>query len=325
MESRLEKTRAYLKSVKTSSQFRNFLTFLIFVVIALLFWLIMALNDNVQDSFDVSFRLTNVPDSVTFINDPPERIHVTVRDRGTRLLRIGHLQHPSVSVDFRNYSDDGRFRFTRSELLAAMKQTFGASATISSMSVDSLSLRYTTAPGRRVAIQVNYHVSAVSGKTVLPNPQLAVRSALVYGDAAQVDTIRFLRTERISLSNIKETQVVEAKIKSIPGVKVKPDKVKVTFVVEPLVKKESMVMVTADNVPSGQELLFFPAKVLVVYYVPMSLFNSDDTGIVVKASYPEAKAARGSKVGLRITHMAPHVRNVSLATDSVEYAIVRGQ
>lgn len=314
-----------LRAVKASGQLRNLLTFLVFVAMAALFWFIMALNDNVQDSFDVSFRITNVPDSVTFINDPPDRIHVTVRDRGTRLLRLGRLQHPSVNVDFRNFSSDGRFRYTRQDLLASLKQTFGVSAAISAVSVDSVSLAYTTSPGRRVAVRAEYSVSAVSGKVVMPSPVLQRKTALVYGEPSALDTIHVVYTERIVLSNLEETKVVNATMLPIPGVKIVPDHMEVTFRVEPLVKKESYVVVTADDIPSGQDLLFFPARVQVVYYVPMSYFGSEDDGIVVKASYHEAMANRTERVGLDITYTPPYVKNPSLPVDSVEYTIVKGQ
>ena len=50
--------------------FHNALVFLIFVVIATVFWIVITLNDSVTDTFRVKFRVDNVPDSVTFITDP---------------------------------------------------------------------------------------------------------------------------------------------------------------------------------------------------------------------------------------------------------------
>ncbi len=37
---------------------------------------VFALNDNVQQSFDVNLRLKDVPDSITFISDIPDKLHV---------------------------------------------------------------------------------------------------------------------------------------------------------------------------------------------------------------------------------------------------------
>ena len=83
----INKIRSYRREFMASSAFRKMLTFLVFVVIAALFWFIMALNDSAQDDFEVRVAITNVPDSVTFINLPPQKIHVMVRDQGVNLWR----------------------------------------------------------------------------------------------------------------------------------------------------------------------------------------------------------------------------------------------
>ena len=60
--------------VRASGQFRNVLLFLVFVAVSALFWCILALNDSVTETFTVRVHLENVPDSVTFINQPPPQV-----------------------------------------------------------------------------------------------------------------------------------------------------------------------------------------------------------------------------------------------------------
>ena len=111
----INKIRSYRREFMASSAFRKMLTFLVFVVIAALFWFIMALNDSAQDDFEVRVAITNVPDSVTFINLPPQKIHVMVRDQGVNLWRNGILVRPAVEINFRDFSNDGRFIVRRSD------------------------------------------------------------------------------------------------------------------------------------------------------------------------------------------------------------------
>ncbi|MDE6018154.1 MAG: hypothetical protein K2G85_05005, partial [Muribaculaceae bacterium] len=75
------------RNLRESSRFRSFLTFLVFVAVAAMFWMILTLNDSVQDGCLVNVRITNKPDSVTFISDVPKTIHVEVRDKGSGLMR----------------------------------------------------------------------------------------------------------------------------------------------------------------------------------------------------------------------------------------------
>ena len=82
----LQIIREKWQNLRNSRGFHNVALYLVFVVIASLFWLVMWLNDSIQETFDVRLRIYNVPDSVTFIDNPPAGLHVTVRDKGTSLL-----------------------------------------------------------------------------------------------------------------------------------------------------------------------------------------------------------------------------------------------
>ena len=51
--------------MKASKGFHSTVVFLCFVVVSTVFWFILAMNDSVTKTFDVSLKIVNVPDSVT--------------------------------------------------------------------------------------------------------------------------------------------------------------------------------------------------------------------------------------------------------------------
>ena len=130
------------------------LTFAVFVGIAAMFWLILTLNDSVQDGCIVNVRISNKPDSITFISDVPKTIHVEVRDKGSSLMRTMWLKTPTVTLNFRDLSDHGQMICSRSDMMSALKETFGSTATILSSSIDSLRLVYTDRPGKSIPVVV---------------------------------------------------------------------------------------------------------------------------------------------------------------------------
>ena len=157
IRAKLGSIRTRWQKLRSSRGFRNVLLYLVFVAIAGSFWLIMSLNDNSQKTFAVQLRLYNVPDSITFIEDLPTRLHVTVRDRGTSLRR------PTLEINFREYADRGVFRYSAADLYSTLRHTFGASAQVTSVSIDSLHCTYTSLPGRRVPLRVLCDVTAAPG------------------------------------------------------------------------------------------------------------------------------------------------------------------
>lgn len=323
MGEKLANARSNWKKIRKTSAFHNSLVFLLFVAMATVFWFVMALNDSVQDSFQMRFRIVNVPDSATFITNPPDEIHVGVRDKGTNLLRTALLREPTVEINFRDCARDGVFRLSHSDLLAALKQTLGASAQVLSLSVDSLRLEYTFAPGVRVPIKVVADVEAQAGKVVAGAPTVSVAAAILYSAHVSLDTISCVETEPIVRRNLEETTHETVAIRPIRGVKIVPQKVDVTIPVEPLVSKTQLVPVSVINIPAGQSVLLFPNSVEIAYYVPMSRFNDDISGFSVVADYNRLADDNTGRVPLTL-HAWPHEAvNPHLKTESVEYTIVK--
>lgn len=320
---RHERLKERWKNLKDTSGFKNSMLFLVFVAVSTLFWLILALNDSAQDHFNVRVNVTNMPDSVTFISDFPDKIHVTVSDKGTSLWRNGYLKSPAINIDFKEYASDGILSYSYSDLVSALKDTFGGSAQITSMSMDSIQLVYTTNPGKRVPVIIDCKVYPASGTTIEGNIKSSPASVYVYGPKIVTDTIHSVDTEIVTLRDINETTTLDAKIKKIKGVRIYPSSVSLTVPIEPLVRKEALVTVDATNVPKGEEMLIFPSRVPVEYYVAMSRLNDDENGnIILEVDYDEINVSKNGKLSVKAKSYPDRLKNLRLQSDSVEYAII---
>ena len=298
--------------------------FLVFLSVSTLFWFILTLNDNAQDHFNVNLRITNQPDSVTFISDIPERVHVAVSDKGTSLWRNGYLKHPSINIDFKEYSSDGVLRYSYNDLISSLRSTFGNEAQITSVSLDSLQLFYTTKPGKKVPVIVDCQVFPASGSTLNGSVKSSPEIVYVYGTKEVLDTIDFVKTEPVTLRNLMETTSMEVKIGKMRGARPLPSKVSITIPIEPLVKRQAMITVEAINVPEGEELLLFPSKVPVEYYVAMSLLNDDeDNNIHLVVDYDDITFSKDGKLSVSVGKYPDRLKNLKLSTDSIEYAIAK--
>lgn len=312
-----------IRRICHSSQFRNTLVFLVFVVIASVFWFIIALDDNVTRTFKVQFRVVNVPDSVKFIIDPPAEIHVTLRDKGSNVFRTGIIKTPAVNIDFKEYARDGVMRLSHSDLMNEIKADFGGSTQISSVSIDSLRCYYATGPGKKVPVIVNSDVTAALGYIISGIPEPLQKSVLVYSYADEIDTIHQVYTHKLVRKNLSQSGTFRVKLVNIPNVRIVPSEVDVKVTVEPLVHKEAYVNVDALNVPDGESLILFPSRVPVSFFVPMSRFNDEKTQVHVVVDYNDIRSSGSSMLPLRITSSANNLINVELKADSVEYTLVR--
>lgn len=321
-ESKIKNIRTNWRRIRTSRQFHNALMLLVFVAVAAVFWFIIALNDNITETFKVRLKIDGVPDSVTFISDPPAEIHVTVRDKGTNIVRSGVIKNPVLNINFADYAHDGIFRVRGAELSSEIKNDLGGAATISSISIDSLRLYYSDRPGKKVPVIVNADVRAASGYIIPGSPVSLSRMVAIYSYGDEVDTVQNVHTQLLMKSDLQKTSVFESKLVPIPNVKIVPPSVQVRVPVEPLVHKETFVPVEIENLPESESLLLFPNKVPVSFYVPMSKFNEEMVPMRVVCDFNETEKTSGSRISVKVLDHAPVLVNVELKVDSVDYTLI---
>ena len=289
-----------------------------------MFWLILTLNDSVQNGCIVNVKINNKPDSITFISEVPKTIHVEVKDKGSSLMRTMWMKTPTVNLNFRELADQGQMICSNSDMMAALKETFGSSATIVSSSLDSLRLVYTDRPGKSIPVVVSVKATARAGYIVNGHPVSDPPRVTAYGPREKIDTLSRVMTKSYVESDLSESRSFVAELTSFPGVRLIPATVQVKVNVEPLVAKEDIVTVVAENVPHDENLLLFPSNVRVSYYVPMSEFSDDKKAIRVVVDYNDVAAHMGERIPLRIEPVkGVNAVNPRLHSDSVEYTLVR--
>lgn len=314
----------WCRQLRRSSRFRSMLTFAVFVGIAALFWIILTLNDSVQDGCVVNIKISNTPDSITFISEVPKTIHVEVRDKGSSLMRTMWMKTPTVNLNFRDLAEQGQLICSRSDMMSALKETFGSSATIISSSIDSLRLIYTDRPGKTIPVIAEVKASAKAGYIVYGQPICDPPRVTAYGPRDIIDSITRVMTKSYVEHDLSETRSFVAELRNILGVRLIPSNVNVKVNVEPLVAKEDMVTVVAENVPQDEDLLLFPSNVRVSYFVPLSEFSDDKKAVRVVVDYNDLVGHRGERLPLRIEQVKGITAvNPRLHSDSVEYTLVR--
>ncbi|MCM1320267.1 MAG: hypothetical protein NC217_07805 [Muribaculaceae bacterium] len=298
--------------------------YLLFVALAGVFWVVMALNDEVQTDFTVRIEVVNVPDSVTFITDPPKQLTLTMRDKGTLVLRRKFMEAPVVRISFKEFASDNTLTVTSSAMMSRLRAIFGTGASLSVTSNDSFSINYTTEPGKVVPIRVDANVTAALGKVINGTPKLNISRATLYAVGNVTDTIAYVITEPIIRRDLTDPLKVTVKIRPIPGVRIEPSVVEVTIPVEPLENRKIMVPIETIGVPENESVSLFPQTIEVSYLVPMSTHTDiPASAFKVVANYADVSASNTDHVNVRIVDVPKGVQNASIALDSVEYTIIR--
>lgn len=311
-----------LKEFLSSSKGRDILLYLVFVVISFAFWAILSLNNLIQDNYKVMFRITGIPQGVTMINDYPREFNVTVKNNGYVLLKYMIGDNPEITVDFKEYANgNGQMLISRQEMEDMLVAEFGSGTSIVSFSPESLSIKYTSLPGKKVPVEI-YGDYVANFQYVVNGEIVAVPdSVTIYSDAGNLSAINKVRTEKIISRNLTDSLYVKIAIQNIKDVRAVPDSVDVMIPVEPLVTKRSSIPVIVKNLPENVSVVVFPSYVQVSYLLPMSLYNDRlDDKFEASVDYGDIQGNK-AKLPVRI-EIAPEIyQNIQLETDSVEYVI----
>ena len=311
-----------LKEFLSSSKGRDILLYLVFVVISFAFWAILSLNNLIQDNYKVMFRITGIPQGVTMINDYPREFNVTVKNNGYVLLKYMIGDNPEITVDFKEYANgNGQMLISRQEMEDMLVTEFGSGTSIVSFSPESLSIKYTSLPGKKVPVEI-FGDYVANFQYVVNGEIVAVPdSVTIYSDAGNLSAINKVRTEKIISRNLTDSLYVKIAIQNIKDVRAVPDSVDVMIPVEPLVTKRSSIPVIVKNLPENVSVVVFPSSVQVSYLLPMSLYNDRlDDKFEASVDYGDIQGNK-AKLPVRI-EIAPEIyQNIQLETDSVEYVI----
>lgn len=299
---------------------KDVVTYLVFVCVAFVFWLLLSLDTEVQRDYDIPLEISGVPDSVTMISGVPKTINVGVQAKGAQLLPYNWGRISPLKLHFHEYVvDDNTWAVSSAKLESKVRDYFGGGMIINTIRPDSLRLIYTALPGEKVPLKVRVDVEP-NLQCIISGPVTAdVDSVMVYSPGRGSRIPSQVETELISRRNLKDTTFVEVKLRGVRGVRLIPDRVKVCIPVEPLIWKKQTVKVGCVNLPHNCDLITFPSKIDVSYLVPMSRYN-ESISIGVAVNFREIVVSN-HKAPVRLTDSPTFIRNVSLDPDSVEYVI----
>lgn len=318
---KLQRLALRTKALLQSKQGHNFMTFMIFVAIAAALWCVMTLNEESTFDLRVPIRLTQVPDTVTIVSDVPDQVQVSARGKGTQLLRYLFGHPATADIDFRLYRSKRGIRLGDAEIKSIVRSSIGG-ANAQLISPDSIIILYTSAPPVLLPVQLNCNATTAPGSTMVGRPTLNIDSVRVYSAQPLNRRITAVTTEPLRFDNLSTTLTRRVRlIPPVAGSKVVPDSATLTIAVEPLIIKTRSVVIEGINAPKGSRLITFPAKVNVVYMIPMSAYSNSAPEFQVIADYADRSAGDDGRVKLRLRNVPTVLQNVRLELDSVDYYV----
>ena len=303
---------------------KEFVVFVFFLALSGAFWLFTTLNQVYEHEFAIPVSVVGVPKNAVLTSEETDTVRMTIRDKGITLLTYmyGDVLR-KINVNFKTYSkSNGTGSISSAELQKLVYQQLANGSRIVSVKPEKLEFYYNYGAKKMVPVRWTGRVMPEEMffiSRVAYNPD----SITIYASHEKLDSINVVYTEQLNYVNFRDTLIANCELAKIKGVKMIPDRTKVTFFTDVLTEEQiEGVPIKAINMPVGKHLRTFPAKVNISFVTGVSVYrNLKPTDFTVVADYNDIINHPTEKCHIYLKSVPRGISRTRLQTSMVDYLI----
>ena len=325
----LAKILLRIRNIFFGKKSHEFFVFLFFFAVSTCFWLLQTLNETFETEISVPLALKNVPEKVRITTELPSQIHVTIRDRGTTLLRfLRYTVQNTLEVDFEKYDaglTNARVQVPTIDVQRLIQSQLGVSSHIISVRPDTLEYYYNRGVGKKLPVKICGTISA-SPQNYIQSMNFSEDSVMVYAPNNVLDTMQYAYTQAVNLLGLKENVTQFVSFHRMKGVEYMPNKVEITAFVGYYAEKTVDVPIIGLNFPGDKELRTFPSKAKVTFRVESGRYQRITAdNFVLAVTYEELLQNTSDKYRLHLKSLPEGVTNARISPQEVDYLIEKAE
>ena len=314
----------YIRNFLFSKINKELLIFLFFLALSSIFWLSLTLNETYEQEFAIPISIIDVPKNAVLTSDETDTVKMTIRDKGIILAAYHYGDYlKNIRIPFKNYTrNNGTGLVSAQDLQKMVYQHLLSGSKIISTKPEKLVFYYNFGDKKRVPVRW-------SGRVIpeelyfISRVEYSPDSVTVYASDEKLDSINMVYTEPLNYANFRDTLVVNCQLSKLKGVKMVPDRIKISFLTDVLTEERiEGVPIKGINMPEGKTLRTFPAKVTVSFVTGVSIYRNlrpEDFNVV--ADYQEIKQNPSEKCRIYLKDIPPGISRTKLETNMVDYLI----
>ena len=322
MEQKIEKKDRKIKRIPIT---RNFLVFLVFVLISTFFWFLYVLSRKQKADVNISLEYKGIPRSYIITNKLPDHITASINDIGlNELINIYIKDSIKANVDIAQRFDSNSTQFTiqQSEIQKAIASVMPSTTEIKQFYPKEINVSYERLYKRTVPVVLDNNIELSQQFTLKKPISYVPDSVTIYGPKTLIGKTNSVITENLTIKGLTESKATKIKIKKINNISVYPKNVTVRINVEQFTEKTINAPIQVLNVPKNKRLRIFPTEVQVTFNIGLSHYKqitSDDFNII--ADMDSIKEDSSYICTLKESHKTPYINSVRINPSHVEYII----
>lgn len=303
---------------------KKILTFLFFVLLALIFWLMQVWRQEFDTTLTIPVKYINIPDSIIFENELAESIELKIKDDGSAVLRYFFTKrNDSLIIDIRSLIKSSKEKVIQGRNYEQLLRTkLFMSSELVSYSPTKLSYNYAVLHQKKLPVIYDGYVNLASGHLLDGDLLVEPDSVIAYGSYAVLDTLNYALTEDDTLKNVTSSRKVLVSMKQIQGIRFIPNAVQLSIPVDEFIQKEVEVPIVCVNLPDNLNIKFFPSSVKIPVFVGLKRFKAlkaEDFKVIV--NYDDIENFKEISIPVRIAESPDYVQTKLPVPSEVEFVL----
>ena len=253
---------------------REFLTYLVFLLIAATIWYLNALNKNYTTDLKFAVKYTDLPADKVLVNAPPEYLTLTVNAQGFTLLKY------QIGLIFNTITLDASYQALRKiqdEYYVSTQSVFDKidaqlSSDVKLRMITPDTLKFQFSETVRKIIPVKSTLELQFEKDFLPKGSMSIDPGrvTVVGPQAIIDTMQYVYTRSKVFKKLKDNLRTSIDLQPVHQLRYSVAEVNIVQAIERHTEATLTVPIEPINLPKGLTMKVFPGTITVNCMVPVS-------------------------------------------------------
>lgn len=317
---------------KNKSSFRvrsDRLIFIICILIASLFWVLIKLSDSYSVNYTFRVKYNNVPTDLRLTKMVDTTLNLSLSTRGFSILKMNLFDDmENLDINLDNYTIEHRgdvtYTIYTQELTEKLAELIGVSEKDIQFSKATLTFEMEKTGEKRVPVIPDYSLSFVSQYDLYSGVKTDPGFILVYGPKKVLDTLTHIATKKLVLENLMSDQVVKVELANpAPGLlSFDNNEVTLYFKVDKFTESEIKVSINLSNLQ--YKIKTFPSQVKIFYRVAQIDFNKvRPHQFNIYPVLNNMDILQAQKLPLKLSKQPNFVRNIRIVPSDVEFLIIK--
>jgi len=320
------------KEQKNSKSFRfrsHQLIFIICILIASLFWLLIKLSDIYTVNYSFRVMYNNVPPALRLTKLVDSTLNLNLTARGFLILKMelfNDVENLDINLD--NYTvehhDGSNYSIFSQELTNNLAKTIGVNENDIKFSKGTLFFVMEKTEEKEIPVIPNYSLDFVSQYDLYNEVSTNPAFVTAYGPKNILDTLNRILTEKIVLENLMSDMVINIDLMNPNSELLSFDHNEVTmyFKVEKFTESEIDVPINLSNIKYN--IKTFPSKVKVYFRVAQTDFNEvRPHQFNIYPVLNNMDILQVQKLPLKLSKQPDFVRNIRIVPSEVEFLVIK--